>query len=56
MTSQSTATYERAVIPLENYIANFPNDKAVLNILFQIHRNLGNSEKAIAYKKRAEAL
>ena len=56
MLAKSTATYERAVIPLENYIANSPNDKAVLNILFQIHRNLGNSEKAIAYKKRAEAL
>ena len=56
MVAKSTATYERAVIPLENYIANYPNDKAVLNILFQIHRNLGNSEKAIAYKKRAEAL
>ncbi|MCO4814156.1 MAG: tetratricopeptide repeat protein [Flavobacteriales bacterium] len=56
MIAKSTATYERAVIPLEKYIANFPKDKAVLNILFQIHRNLGNSEKAIDYKKRAEAL
>lgn len=54
--AKSTATYERAVIPLENYIGNFPNDKAVLNILFQIHRNLGNSEKALVYKKRADAL
>ena len=56
MIAKSTATYERAVVPLEKYIANYPKDKAVLNILFQIHRNLGNSEKAIDYKKRAEAL
>jgi len=54
--TKSKDTYSRAVIPLEKYISNFPKDKAVLNILFQIQRNLGNSEKAIAYKKRAEAL
>lgn len=52
---KSNATYERALPPLEKYIAAYPNDKAVLNILFQLHRNLGNSEKALNYKKRAEA-
>jgi Tfp pilus assembly protein PilF len=54
--SQSEETYKRALIPLEAYIANFPNDKAVLTILFQINRNIGNSEKALEYKKRADAL
>ena len=44
------------MIPLEKYIVAFPDDKAVLNILFQLHRNLGNSEKAIEYKKRAEGI
>jgi len=53
---QSEDTYKRAMIPLEKYIVAFPDDKAVLNILFQLHRNLGNSEKAIEYKKRAEGI
>lgn len=54
--AQSEETYKRALIPLEKYIEAFPNDKPVLNILFQLHRNLGNSEKAIEYKKRAEGI
>lgn len=53
---KSSATYERALIPLEKYILNYADDKAVLTILFQIHRNLGNSEKALEYKKRADAI
>ena len=53
---QSDDTYARALIPLEKYIIAFPNDKAVLNILFQIHRSLGNSDKALEYKKRAEGI
>ena len=53
---QSNETYKKALFPLEAYIANYPNDKAVLNILFQINRSLGNSEKALEYKKRAESL
>ncbi|MCH2230251.1 MAG: tetratricopeptide repeat protein [Crocinitomicaceae bacterium] len=56
MLQQSEETYKRALIPLEAYIKNYPNDKAVLTILFQINRNLGNSEKALEYKKRADAL
>lgn len=56
MIQQSEDTYKRALIPLEKYIATNPNDKAVLNILFQLHRNLGNSDKALEYKKRAEGL
>ena len=54
--SQSEQTYRRALLPLEAYIANYPNDKAVLTILFQINRNLGNSPKALEYKKRADSL
>ncbi len=56
MLAQSEETYKRAVTPLEKYIAAYPEDKAVLNILFQLHRALGNSEKAIEYKKRGDAL
>jgi tetratricopeptide (TPR) repeat protein len=50
------ATYKRALVPLEKYIAAFPKDKSVLTILFQIERNLKNTEKALAYKKRADAI
>jgi tetratricopeptide (TPR) repeat protein len=53
---QSGEVFERALIPLEKYIVNFPEDKDVLTILFQLQRNLGNSEKAIEYKKRADAI
>ncbi|MFN5909783.1 MAG: tetratricopeptide repeat protein [Bacteroidota bacterium] len=53
---ESDELYKRALIPLEKYIAKVPNDKDVLNILFQIYRNLGNSEKAMEYKKRADAI
>lgn len=56
MKAQSEETYKRALVPLEKYIGNYPDDKAVLNILFQIHRNLGNSDKALEYKKRAEGV
>jgi len=52
---QSDEIYQRAVEPLEKYIGSNPNDKAVLTILYQLHRNLGNSEKALEYKKRADA-
>lgn len=54
--AQSDEIYQRAVEPLENYIEKQPKDKAVLQILFQLHRNLGNSEKALEYKKRYDAL
>jgi len=54
--NQSEQTYKRALVPLEAYITNYPNDKAVLTILFQINRNLGNSAKALEYKKRADSL
>lgn len=53
---QSDDTYKRALVPLEKYIQAYPEDKAVLNILFQINKNLKNTEKAMEYKKRMDAL
>jgi tetratricopeptide (TPR) repeat protein len=55
MLQQADDTYKRALVPLEKYIGKNPKDKDVLTILFQLHRNLGNSEKALEYKKRADA-
>ena len=52
---KSDDIFKRALIPLEKYIAAYPTDKSVLTILFQIHRNLGDSAKALEYKKRADA-
>lgn len=52
---QKDEIFSRALIPLEKYIATYPTDKSVLTILFQIHRNLGDSAKALEYKKRADA-
>lgn len=52
---KSNETYQRALIPLEKYIAAYPNDKNVLTILFQLHRNLGDSAKAMEFKRRADA-
>lgn len=54
--AQSDEAYKRALIPLEKYIEKEPKDKAVLTILFQIHKSLKNTEKALEYKKRADAL
>ncbi len=52
LTEQSNKTYKRALIPLEKYILTNPKDADVLNILYQIHRNLGNKEKSNEYKQR----
>ena len=52
---ESDDAYKRALVPLEKFIAANPDDKIVLTILFQIHRNLGDSAKALEYKKRADA-
>lgn len=53
--SESNDTYKRALAPLEKYISKQPNDKAVLNILFQLHRSIGNNDKAAAFKARYDA-
>lgn len=54
--AQSDEYYKKALIPLESYISKQPDDKDVLTILFQIHKNLKNTEKALDYKKRADAI
>lgn len=54
--TQSKETYGRAVEPLEKYIQKDPENKAILNILFQIHRNIGNKDKALEYKRKADSL
>ena len=54
MISQSDEIYKRALTPLEKYIEKYPEEKTVLTILYQIHRSLGNSEKALEYKKLSE--
>lgn len=53
---ESEEIFNRALIPLEKYITKFPENKDVLNILYQLHKNLGNSAKALEYKKRADAI
>lgn len=56
MIKDADAIFNRAISPLERYIAKNPNDKDVLNILVQLYRNLGNQAKAAEYKKRVDAL
>lgn len=52
---QSEDIFKRALIPLEKYITAEPKDANVLLILYQLHHNLGNSEKSAEYKKRYDA-
>lgn len=49
---KSEELFKKALIPLEKYIAAEPKDANVLLILYQLHHNLGNSDKALEYKKR----
>ncbi len=53
--AQSEEKMNQAVVQLEKYILNDPNNKAILTILYQAHHKAGNTEKALEYKKRAEA-
>ncbi len=54
--AQGDEYYKRALAPLDAYILKYPNDKDVLTILFQINKSLKNTEKALEYKKRADAI
>jgi tetratricopeptide (TPR) repeat protein len=56
MMKNADEIYKRALNPLEKYIASNNKDKEVLTILFQINKTLGNTEKALEYKKRADSL
>lgn len=47
--------YKRALPPLEKYIEKFPNDKAVLDIMWKLYRSIGQPEKSAEFKKRAAA-
>ncbi len=53
--AKSDEVYKRALNPLEKYITKNPNDGPVLKILSQLHRAIGNADKASEYKKRADA-
>lgn len=52
---QSEDIFKRALIPLEKYIVAEPNDVNVLLILYQLHHNLGNSDKSKEFKARYDA-
>jgi tetratricopeptide (TPR) repeat protein len=54
-TNKSEEMYKKAIDPLEVYIEADPNNVGVLTVLFQVHRRAGNTEKALEYKKRADA-
>ena len=56
MIIESDDIYRRALEPLEKYISISPNDKNVLIILSQLHRNLGDTNKSAEYKKQADAI
>lgn len=53
---QATAILNRSIIVLEKYIEKNPNEKAVLDILYKVHYKLENTDKAMEYKKRLDAL
>lgn len=47
--------YKKAIEPLEVYIEQDPENAGVLNVLFQVHKKAGNTEKALEYRRKAEA-
>ncbi len=53
---KSEELYAQAAIPLEVYVEQDPNNSAVLRVLYQVYYNAGNTEKALEYKKRSEAV
>lgn len=54
--TESNETIKKSIEPLEKYLAKNPNDKETLLNMVKIYRSVGNNEKAIEYKKRADAL
>lgn len=54
MMLESQEMYKKAIEPLEIYIEQDPNNAGVLNVLFQVHRNAGNNDKAMEYRERAQ--
>ena len=53
---KSEELYAQAAVPLEVYVEQDPNNSAVLSVLYQVYYNAGNTEKALEYKKRSEAV
>lgn len=53
--AQSKELFNKAVTPLEKFLISKPNDVEVLTTLSQINRYLGNTDKSLEYKKRADA-
>jgi tetratricopeptide (TPR) repeat protein len=53
---QSAANYEKAIPFLEKTLEINPDNVEVMNTLFRLYRQLGNSEKALEYKKRIDAM
>ena len=53
---KSEELYAQAAVPLEVYVEQDPNNSAVLRVLYQVYYNAGNTEKALEYKKRSEAV
>lgn len=51
---KSEEMYKKAIEPLEIYIEQDPENAGVLQVLFQVHRKAGNTDKALEYKKRSE--
>ena len=52
---ESEEMYKKAIEPLEVYIDQDPENAGVLQVLFQVHRKAGNTDKALEYKKRVDA-
>jgi tetratricopeptide (TPR) repeat protein len=48
--------FKQALEPLEKYVSQNPDDKAILDILYKTNMKLGNIEKAKEYKARLDAL
>ncbi len=53
---KSQEIYEKAIEPLEKYIVQDPENVNVLYVLFQVHHNAGNTEKALEYRDRAKKI
>jgi Tfp pilus assembly protein PilF len=48
--------FKQALVPLEKYVGQNPDDKSILDILYKTNMKLGNIDKAQEYKKRLDAL
>jgi tetratricopeptide (TPR) repeat protein len=56
MKADANEKRKQAAELLEKYIVKDPTNKPVLQLLFEVNYKLGNKEKAMDFKKRAEAI